>query len=90
MVHRKPVSGELTAERGNGALADLADLGVETYPLLPLLPLAPAAWRWRDNISPYHAMYVALAVELDVTLLSTDDRLCRAAQALGVDVIGPD
>ncbi|HQV57728.1 MAG TPA: type II toxin-antitoxin system VapC family toxin [Ilumatobacteraceae bacterium] len=80
-------SGELTVERGAGALDDLVDLGIG---MCPLLPLASAAWRWRDNVSSYDAMYVGLANELDLQLLSTDKRLCRAAQTLGVAAIHPE
>lgn len=47
-------------------------------------------WRHRHNLSPYDAPYVALAARYGVALVTTDARLARAAQALGVDVVVPD
>jgi len=43
-------------------------------------PLLEKAWALRENITPYDAMYVALAHTLDVPLITTDARLARAAQ----------
>lgn len=40
-------------------------------------PLAELAWTWRANISFYDALYVALAVRLDVPLITADARLSR-------------
>lgn len=80
-------SGQLPAGRGAAAIDDLIDLGIELW---PLLPLAPRAWAWRENVSAYDAMYVALPEELEIPLVSTDQRLRRAAQALGVPVIEPN
>lgn len=42
-------------------------------------PLWMEAWRWRDNLSAYDAMYVALAHLLDLPLVTADERLARAA-----------
>jgi predicted nucleic acid-binding protein len=67
------------------ALADLAELPVARYPHLPLLP---RVWELRSNLTPYDAVYVALAEELDAPLLTTDLRLARAP-GLPVDVIAP-
>jgi predicted nucleic acid-binding protein len=36
-------------------------------------------WDMRDNISTYGAAYVALAEALDIPLMTTDQRLARAA-----------
>jgi len=41
-------------------------------------PLAELAWTWRDNLSFYDALYVALAVLLDLPLITGDVRLSRA------------
>lgn len=41
-------------------------------------PLAEAAWAWRHNLSFYDALYVALAVRLDLPLITGDVRLSRA------------
>ena len=40
--------------------------------------LAELAWTWRDNLSFYDALYVALAVRLAVPLLTGDRRLSGA------------
>lgn len=42
--------------------------------------LSDFAWRVRDNISPYDAMYVALARDLEIPLITSDAKLARAAQ----------
>jgi len=39
--------------------------------------LADLAWSWRDNLSFYDALYVALAVRLDLPLVTGDGRLSR-------------
>lgn len=41
-------------------------------------PLGELAWTWRRNLSFYDALYVALAVMLDVPLITADVRLSRA------------
>jgi predicted nucleic acid-binding protein len=45
-------------------------------------PLWEYAWRWRENLSAYDAMYVALAHVLEVPLLTADERLATAAHGL--------
>lgn len=42
--------------------------------------LSEFAWRVRDNISPYDAMYVALARHLEIPLITSDASLARAAE----------
>jgi predicted nucleic acid-binding protein len=44
----------------------------------PHLPLLLRGFEFRDNFSPYDAMYVALAEAIDAALLTADDRLARA------------
>ncbi|MGI8414469.1 MAG: type II toxin-antitoxin system VapC family toxin [Solirubrobacteraceae bacterium] len=41
-------------------------------------PLGELAWTWRHNLSFYDALYVALAVLLDLPLITADVRLSRA------------
>jgi len=43
-------------------------------------PLWEHAWRWRENLSAYDAMYVALAHVLELPLLTADERLAEAAR----------
>ena len=40
--------------------------------------LWPRAWQLRSNLSAYDALYVALAEQLNLSLLSADGRLARA------------
>jgi predicted nucleic acid-binding protein len=54
------------------AVADLQAAPVERYPLHPLLE---RAWSLRDSLHAYDALYVALAIELDCPLVTTDDRI---------------
>jgi predicted nucleic acid-binding protein len=54
------------------AVADLRLAPVERYPLDLLLD---RAWGLRNHLNAYDALYVALAVELDCPLVTTDDRI---------------
>ena len=58
------------------ALADLADLPLPRHPHDVLLP---RIWELRNNLTAYHAVYVALAETLDVPLLRHDRHLAAAA-----------
>ena len=69
-------SGEIDAQRGRLALANLADLPVQRYPHDLLLP---RVWELRNNLTAYDAVYVALAEALDAPLLTRDRRLAAAA-----------
>jgi predicted nucleic acid-binding protein len=71
VVRRYAANGEIDAERGRMALADLADLPLHRYPHHFLLP---RVWDLRNNLTAYDAMYVALAEALDAPLLTRDKR----------------
>jgi predicted nucleic acid-binding protein len=76
-VWRKQMrTGHLDARRAALALADLTAI-----PLLRAAhrPLLARAWELRENLTVYDASYVALAEALDVTLLTGDVRLSKAA-----------
>jgi predicted nucleic acid-binding protein len=62
----------VTASRAALAIVDLRLAPLERYPLDPLLD---RAWSLRNQLNPYDALYVALAVELDCPLVTTDDRI---------------
>ncbi len=49
-----------------------------TIEYLPTWPYAPQMWEWRHTITPYDAMYVALAHDLRCPLLTSDRRLANA------------
>ena len=69
------LSGELSAEDGREALADLAGLDIARYPHDPLLP---RVWELRTSVTAYDAVYLALAELLEAPLLTLDRRLARA------------
>ena len=72
-------AGELTAERAQEALTDLAALPMARH---PHAPLSQRVWSLRERLSAYDATYVALAEGLDATLLTADGRLARGAAGL--------
>jgi predicted nucleic acid-binding protein len=75
VVRRYATNGEIDADRGRAALADLADLPLRRYPHDFLLP---RVWDLRNNLTAYDAVYVALAEALDAPLLTRDKRLAAA------------
>ena len=75
VIRRYAATGEIDAERGRAALADLADFPLRRYPHDFLLP---RVWELRNNLTAYDAMYVALAEVLDAPLLTHDKRLASA------------
>jgi predicted nucleic acid-binding protein len=77
-------SGQLTREAER--VEALGTLGAKRWPLQPLLS---AAWALTDRIAVRDALYVALAVSLDATLVTSDRLLRRGASGI-VDVAEPD
>jgi predicted nucleic acid-binding protein len=65
-------SRAITPARAALAVADLRIAPIERYPLDLLLE---RAWDLRGTLGAYDALYVALAVELDCPLVTTDDRI---------------
>ncbi len=76
VIRRYAATGEVGAERGREALADLADFPLRRYPHGFLLS---RIWDLRRNLTAYDAAYVALAEALDAPLLTRDRRLAAAA-----------
>jgi predicted nucleic acid-binding protein len=66
-----PVVGERGVHR-------LSRLGIETVPVDELLT---TMWQIREPISGYDAAYVALSYARDLTLVTADARLAKAATA---------
>jgi predicted nucleic acid-binding protein len=75
-------SHSLSASRAAAALEDLRRAPVRRFPLEPLLD---RAWSYRDRLTAYEALYVALAVDLACPLVTTDDRI--PSPRLPADVI---
>jgi len=75
VLRRYASLGEVSAERGRQALADLADLPLSRYPHTVLLP---RVWELRHNATAYDAAYLALAEALDAPLVTADARLASA------------
>lgn len=71
--------GELPA-----AIQHVADMPGERVPLAPLLR---AAYQLFDQVGAHDSFYVALALALRATLLTSDAPLARAAEQLGVSVL---
>lgn len=67
--------------RGMASLAhqDLLRLDVSLW---PYLAVADVAWQQRGSLSMHDASYVALARQLEVPLLTLDERLGRSARRL--------
>lgn len=70
-------TGQLT--RGPERVQALATFGASRWPLRPLL--APA-WALIGRIATRDALYVALALSLNATLITTDGRLRRGADGI--------
>ena len=68
-------TGELSAARAAGTIADLADFDLHRHPHLDLLT---RAWKLRDNVTAYGAMYIALAEALDAPIVTCDTPLAKA------------
>ena len=68
-------AGEVSSARAIEALADLADLDLHRHSHLDLLT---RAWKLRENVTAYDAMYVALAEALAAPLVTCDTPLAKA------------
>jgi predicted nucleic acid-binding protein len=68
-------TGDVSSARADEAMADLTDVDVHRHAHVDLLR---RAWKLRDNISAYDAMYVALAEGLQATVVTCDRPLATA------------
>ena len=68
-------SGDVSSARAEEALDDLAALPIRRHSHFDLLG---RAWEWRDNLTAYDAMYVALAEATDAILVTCDAPLGSA------------
>ena len=68
-------TGEVSASRATEAITDLNELDLHRHAHLDLLG---RAWKLRDNLSAYDAMYVALAEAIDASIVTCDAALSKA------------
>lgn len=83
-LRRHTLRGVLALDDAEQCLRVFGQLGVVPYPTGPLLAEALAM---RDNLAFDDALYVVLARRLGEPLATTDRRLARAAEALGVEAL---
>ena len=69
-------TGEVSSARAAEAIADLTDLDLHRHTHVDLLG---RAWKLRDNISAYDAMYVALAEAIDAPVVTCDGPLAKVS-----------
>lgn len=74
-LRRQWLAGGLELRRFRTAVSDLVALDMVRLPTRPMLERVVEL---RNAVSPYDAVYVALAELLDTTLLTADRRLARA------------
>jgi predicted nucleic acid-binding protein len=75
VLRRYRLAGELTNQRAEDALDDLAAIPLNRYPHDVLLP---RIWELRNSATAYDAAYLALAEALDAPLLTRDRRLAAS------------
>jgi predicted nucleic acid-binding protein len=83
-LRRALLERRLTAERCTEALQDYLDLPATRHGHVRLLV---RVLQLRANLTAYDASYIALAERLGGALLTTDDRLKRAVQIGGMEVL---
>lgn len=72
------LGGKLTDALATRAVGRIMRMGVDTVSIDDLLP---RMWQVKENVSAYDAAYVALAERRDLTLVTADAKLARAATA---------
>jgi predicted nucleic acid-binding protein len=76
VLRKRTRAGDVTLLQARTALSTASSIVDVRYPHAG--NLSELAWTMRDNLSFYDALYVALAVRLDVPLWTGDRRLSRA------------
>lgn len=75
VLRRKSLAGLLEPEEADATLDGFLAVEIERYPHAPLLR---RVWQLRHNLSFTDALYVALAEQLDVPLLTLDGHIAGA------------
>jgi predicted nucleic acid-binding protein len=68
-------TGEVTPGRADEAIADLTDMDLHRHAHLDMLA---RAWKLRENISAYDAVYVVLAEAIEAPVVTCDGPLAKA------------
>lgn len=76
VLRRHARFGDLDVARARIAIDHHQQLRIQRHPHEPFLGLI---WQFRNNFTAYDAMYVALGIALDATLITADAPLARAA-----------
>jgi predicted nucleic acid-binding protein len=77
--------GEVSSDRAEGAIADLADFDLHRHAHIDLMA---RTWMLRDNVSAYDAVYVALAEALEASFVTCDGPLGKTSgHAARIEVI---
>lgn len=82
-LRRLTAAGAVSADRSDGAVADLESMPLERVPTTHLIA---DAWSLRHNLTSYDASYISLARALGCELLTADRRLAGAPDT-GVRVV---
>ena len=78
--------GEVSPSRAEELIADLGDLDLHRHPHLDLLA---RAWKLRDNLSAYDAVYIALAEAMEAAIVTCDGPLAKATgNRVRIELIG--
>jgi predicted nucleic acid-binding protein len=75
VLRKRWLRKDLGLDRFRRSMADLADLQIIRYPAVPFMS---RVFQLCSNVTPYDAVYVALAEELGCALLTSDIRLAAA------------
>lgn len=87
VIRRHVLRGVVSEARARRALDRLRAIPLE---LMPTAALLDAAWSLRENFSAGDSLYAALALAATEPLLTTDERLARAAGQTGIEVKLPE
>jgi predicted nucleic acid-binding protein len=86
-LRRQLLRKEISPRIARRAFQELLELDLQR---IPHDALAERAWQLRENVTYYDALYVALAEELGVPLLTLDQHLAGAPGLAGkVELIAP-